>query len=283
MKRAMTILVITFLFSVTSPTWATEESPSLYNNPAKMQAASTEAETNLLGDNFSLTIGLKSWHAALSLDYHKGKPESAANMFGPAVNMTLLEKFYAGMSYYTGSDFKFETTESVYDGYTDTSKIKHTKSDFDIWAGYQFHPRGSIFIGYKTSTIDSKAESDLPGEDVLTDNYYDLDFKGPVIGISGNYPISNSGFILFGTLGCAFLDVTKKIPETAGSFGGEITEKGRGPALEFGLAYTFRELPRLSLMAGYKYQKYNTSGDKINKDGELYTLSGLTLGVNYRF
>jgi opacity protein-like surface antigen len=282
MKRAMTILVITFLFSVTSPTWATEESPSLYNNPAKMQAASTEAESNLLGDKFSLTIGLKSWHAALSLDYHEGKPESAANMFGPAVNLTFIEKFYVGMSYYTGSDFKFETTENLY-GHTEISKIKHTKSDFDMWAGYQFHPRGSFFIGYKTSTIDSKVESDLSGEDFLTDNYYDLDFKGPVIGISGNYPILDSGFILFGTLGCAFLDVTLKVPETAGSSSREITEKGRGPALEFGLAYTFRRLPNLSLMAGYKYQKYNTSGDKINQDGDLYTLSGVTLGVNYRF
>ena len=282
MKRAMTILVVTFLLAGISPAWATEEDPTPYDNPAKMQANSTTAETNLLGDKFSLTVGLKSWHAALSLDYHEGKPESTANMFGPAVNITLLEKFYAGMTYYTGSDFKFETTENVY-GYSDISKIKHTKSDFDIWAGYQFHPRGSIFIGYKTSTIDSKVESDLPGEDVLTDNYYDLDFKGPVIGISGNYPISNSGFILFGTLGCAFLDVTLKVPETAGSSSREITEKGRGPALEFGLAYTFRELPRLSLTAGYKYQKYNTSGDKISKDGDLYTLSGLTLGVNFRF
>ena len=280
MKRAITILIITFFFTINSPAWATEGNPILYDNPAEMQAASTIAESNLLGDKFSLTIGLKSWHAALSLDYHEGKPESTANMFGPAVNMTFLEKFYAGMTYYTGSDFKFETTET---GYTDIAEIKHTKSDFDIWAGYQFHPRGSVFIGYKTSTIDSKVESDLPIEAVLSDYYFDLDFRGPVIGISGNYPISDSGFILFGTIGCAFLDVTMKVPEKAGYTSGDITEKGSGPALEFGLAYTFRQLPRLSLTAGYKYQKYNTSGDKISKDGDLYTLSGLTLGVNYRF
>jgi hypothetical protein len=239
------------------------------NNRPIPNDTSTTAKTNFWKDNFSVTAGLKIWYATLTLDFLDEKPKKTAPMYGPAVNVTFKEKFYVGMSYYTGNNFKYTIKDD-----NDDFELKIKKSDFDIWTGYNFHPRGSVLIGYKTSNIDTN--NNIDGD------VYDIDLKGPVIGVSGNYPISDSGFVLFGTIGYAFLDVT---------FKGHIEDynketrsgSGSGPALEFGAVYIFRNLPQLSLTAGLKYQNYDVSGKDISSNGNLYTLSGFTFGANYRF
>ena len=265
MKKSVMILATTLIMAI--PMQALAQN----NDQLPQNDSATIAQTSYWAENFSLTVALKIWRSTLSLDFFEGAPESTNNMYGPAVNLTFKEKFYAGMSYYTGDGFEY-TIESA--SSTDNIELKITKSDFDIWIGYSFHPRGSVFIGYKTSNVDT---------DYQVGDIYDLDIKGPVIGVSGNYPIMDSGFILFGTLGYTFLDVTFKTPETDTYTSGKITGAGSGPAIEFGATYIFRQLPKLSLTAGYKYQNYETTKDEISTNGGLYTLTGFTFGVNYRF
>ena len=256
MKKSVTILIMILIVAIPLQT------PAQDSNQLPQNDSSTMAETSYWGENFSLTAGLKVWRATLNLDFYDENPESTSSMYGPAVNLTFKDKFYAGMSYYTGSDFKYTMG---------STEFEITKSDFDIWTGYSFHPRGSVFIGYKVSNIDMDSQSG---------DVFENDITGPVIGVSGNYPIMDSGFILFGTLGYAFLDVTLKYPETETYTSGKITEKGNGPAIELGVTYIVYRLPQLSLTAGYKYQKYETTE---SENSDLYTLSGLTFGLNYRF
>jgi hypothetical protein len=254
------------------------------SNQLPQNDSSTMAETSYWGENFSLTAGLKVWQVTNSLKTYGGDEiDTTSIMFGPAVNLTIFEKFYTGLSYYWGSGFDYTIiSTNEYTGEDITTKYKGTKIDLDLWAGYSFHPRGSVFLGYKT--INYEQDGDTNGGSIVAKQ--DIIYSGPVVGITGNYPIMNTGFILFGTFGYAFLDVEIKIKIEGYDEYGQLqsesrdsTEEYRGPAIELGASYIFKNLPQLSLSGGYKYQYYeNVDDGDINM-----SFYGLTFGVNYRF
>ena len=202
-------------------------------------------------------------------------------MYGPSVNLMIFDKWYTGLSYYWGSGFDYTIIESFEStGQNIEYNYDGEKADLDIWVGYRFHPRASVFLGYKSA----KLKRDV---DVLVFSFKDdLTTSGPVVGVNGNYPVMDSGFILFGTFGYAFLDVENEFENLGYDENGEleiqnhkITFKARGPAIECGVSYMFQNIPQLSLSGGYKYQYY----EDIDDSDSYLSFSGLTFGANYRF
>ncbi len=142
-------------------------SPSADNHLALADSQSV-GETSYWSDNFGLTASLKVWRATLRWDIVTDEEiETTSNMYGPAVNFSFLNNFFAGVSFYSGSGFDFS-----YYGVD----FESSKSDFDLWGGWSFHPRGSLFIGYKYTYTGLKWED--------YENEYEIayEFQGPVIG-----------------------------------------------------------------------------------------------------
>jgi hypothetical protein len=257
--------------------------PAQDNNRSTPNDASTTAETSYWNENFSVTAGLKIWRATNSFKTVGGDDiETTSNMYGPSVNLTMFDKFYTGLSFYSGSGFDYTVEETNEDTGQDLKyNYKGKKEDLDIWMGYRFHPRASVFLGYKSTkfrqTIDVESYEISDAEST---------YSGPVVGLAGNYPIMESGFILFGTVGYAFLDYEVKGEKLVineydnleiQSYKNE--GKLRGPAIECGVSYIFRKIPQLSLSGGYKHQSYEDPDDSDNYE----KFDGLTFGANYRF
>jgi hypothetical protein len=250
------------------------------NNRPAPNDASTTAETSYWNDNFSVTAGFKIWRATNSFKDVGKNIDTTSNMYGPSVNLTIFDKWYTGLSFYWGSGFDYTIESTLDTGQDYEINVDGEKADLDLWVGYRFHPRVSVFIGYKSSQF----KRDV---DVLSLSFKnDLTFTGPVVGVNGNYPLMNSGFVLFGTLGYAFLDVEKEseIPVSDENGGIEIqnhkdTFEARGPAIECGVSYMFKKIPQLSLSGGYKYQRY----ENIDDSNDYMEFAGLTFGANYRF
>ncbi|MGD9213029.1 MAG: outer membrane beta-barrel protein, partial [Desulfobacteraceae bacterium] len=103
--------------------------------------------------------------------------------------------------------------------------------------------------------------------------------------INGNYPISNTNLILFGTIAYGFLsvdiDAHLEVSNSLESYSDSADSKQDydGYAMEFGASYYFENFPKLSLTAGYKYQKYTNTDDS----DDYISFRGLTFGANYRF
>jgi hypothetical protein len=260
MKKRTMIGVTILLLTMPMMVWASKDAQTPTNEPSTAENGSTISETSLLGENYSLTASFKIWRTYLKWDSESTDiGDSTSYMFGPAFNLTYREKFYCGISYYRGSGFDLTFNDN------NDVDVEATKTDFDLWVGYSFNPRGSAFIGYKNT----KLEIDFSGPSGTAD--VDGTFKGPVLGVTGNYPINESNFILFGTFGYAFLNAEI---ETSISDQTE-DEDYNGPAIEFGVSYILPNLPKLSLTGGYKYQDYEADKEEI-------TFSGFTFGANYR-
>jgi hypothetical protein len=258
------------------------------NNRPAPNDASTTAETSYWNDNFSVTTGFKIWRATNSFKTVDGDDvETTSNMYGPSVNLTMFDKWYTGLSFYWGNGFDY-IVEKTYEntGQDYEVDVDGEKTDLDIWVGYRFHPRASVFLGYKSSRFKQDGKTEL--NDITSEFSAEINYYGPVVGVNGNYPIKDSGFILFGTFGYAFLDGESKVELKASNTitgesekaSGDETDKYRGPAIEFGVSYVFKNIPQLSLSGGYKYQSYENVD---NSDVDPWTFAGLTFGANYRF
>lgn len=209
----------------------------------------------------SITIGLKTWAAtweSVSPYSDETVKSDYGLMYGPGVNIRY-QKFFGGLTYMIGSfSFPEEIIDNLFDVSTDADR-----ADLDLWVGYYFHRYIGVFVGYKTINLDfTDKSSDL---DVSVDT--NVKYNGPAFGVTGYYPIGESRWVLFGNLGYVSLD---------GEVEGEsIDDKTTGPAVEFGGAYAFENMP-LSISVGYKYQNYES-----NDIEDIF--SGLTLGANYTF
>lgn len=285
MKGTLTV-VLTLALIIPITAWAADA-----NDP--YQDASMTENTGLFGEDLSVTVGLKIWSA--NIEFADGYEASSA-MYGPSINVTFKEKFYAGLNYYKGDGFDYDIDgnyvyvsdgEDVYEFEVEDFNGEVAKTDFDLWAGYNFHHRGSVFLGYKHSKFDKNVSADLvnyTGTKYSED--YESIFKGPVIGLSGNYPIGSSSFVLFGTWGYGFFefetDYTLKLYDSETTYAkksGDDSSDFRGFSLEFGVSYFFPKFPQAGLTGGYKYQSYVNTDDE---DIEL-KFSGFTFGANYRF
>ena len=231
----------------------------------------------------SVTIGLKTWFASWEekvkfFDEYTGETETASDksdyglMYGPVFNLRY-EKFFGSLSYLIGGDFNFELSDLDYSdstiGYSWDYDEKYDRTDLDIAIGYYFHPNISVFLGYKNVNIDLTATI-TEEETILLDLWKDGSIKesgtikGPALGVSGNYPIGETNWVLFGSLSYLSLD---------GEWEGESLGDYTGPSIEIGGAYVLETMP-LSITAGYKYQSL-----KADEVEDIF--SGLTFGVNY--
>ena len=238
----------------------------------------------------SVTVGLKTWIATWEqkLEYTDEFGDTATEsdksdyglMYGPVFNLRY-EKFFASLSYLIGGNFNFEWDQFDFSDpdYGDSFDLdsENDRTDFDIAVGYYLHPNISVFLGYKnidadqtiTWSYDVEPFSDADFDDNVSDNdSYDISatIKGPAFGVSGNYPIGETNWILFGSLSYLSLE-----GESEGESLGDFT----GPSLEIGGAYVFDNMP-MSITAGYKYQS-------LQADEREDIFSGLTLGANYTF
>ena len=173
----------------------------------------------------SVTIGLKTWFASWEekvkfFDEYTGETETASDksdyglMYGPVFNLRY-EKFFGSLSYLIGGDFNFELSDLDYSdstiGYSWDYDEKYDRTDLDIAIGYYFHPNISVFLGYKNVNIDLTATI-TEEETILLDLWKDGSIKesgtikGPALGVSGNYPIGETNWVLFGSLSYLSLD-----------------------------------------------------------------------------
>lgn len=292
MKKSMMILILVLALGIPMDAWTADKEQVPPDDSPMNQNATTVGETSLLGEDFSLTASFKIWQC--NVDFGDDEDYDPAFILGPSLNLTFREKFYTGINYYTGSGFNVNMMQDVENDYGTTIGTvngdgEYAKTDVDFWAGYRFHPRGSVFLGYKYSKLenDYKVTGELSdGTTVITiSGEQDAILKGPIVGINGNYPFRDSPFILFGTFGYGFLTADLDSSSVIDSYSGYSSTLSddsydlSGFALELGVSYTFQPYPKLSLTGGYKYQNYTTNDDDKND----INFTGFTFGVNYRF
>ena len=218
----------------------------------------------------SVTLGLKAWYAKYEVEIEDFDPVEYDRglMYGPALNIRP-GNLFIGFSYLMGGEF---TYSEEYD--STELEIDLDRTDLDVSIGYFLHPNVAIFLGYKKTEMDWKATET---SDTSTDsNEQEWKYKGPAIGVTGNFPIGSEGAFFFGTLSYAKLDTDYEFE--SGDASGEDAE---GPAIEFGIGFSPTTIP-ISLTIGYKYQKYEAdSNDEVL--GFEETFSGFTLGIYYTF
>ncbi|MGD9210835.1 MAG: hypothetical protein PVI90_08660, partial [Desulfobacteraceae bacterium] len=168
--------------------------------PQSPQTKHPPLQNPVLPEDFSITASLKIWSTTIEFS---DDIETSSYIVGPSINLTFQEKYYAGLNYYTGDGFDYEGEEQYG---IDESDGDYSKTDFDLWAGYRFHPKGSAFLGYKHSKLKDEATVETTSG-ITAEAEKEIILKGPVIGINGNYPISNTNLILFGTIAYGFLSV----------------------------------------------------------------------------
>jgi hypothetical protein len=247
------------------------------------------SQKNIFGENVSLSLGINTWRATFETQtfqengYLREGVEATSNMFGVSCNLILYKKYYLGGNYYSGGGFD----DTAFDYYTD-QEVQHIfeyefeKTDMDIWIGYYLHPRISAFIGYKKIETDGQ----LKWHTRTASTKYDETIEGPVFGVAINFPLADSGFTFFSTLGYATLDgkadYDLKWTDVNGNPMDDIDSASfdsLGPALEFGILYLLEDLPHFSITVKYKYQEYKDP-DIDNYSTKLY---GFNIGANFHF
>ena len=220
----------------------------------------------------SVTLGLKAWYAKYELEIDDADDSVEFDrglMYGPALNIRP-GNFFFGVSYLMGGDFTY--TEDL--NSTTELEIDLDRTDLDLSVGYYLHPNVAVFLGYKKSEMDFEATETSVGSSSTEEQEWE--YKGPAIGVTGNFPIGEGGAFLFGTLSYVKLDTDYKFE--SGDASGEEVE---GPSIEFGVGFSSETMP-VSLTVGYKYQKYEADeNDEVL--GFEETFSGLTLGVYFTF
>jgi hypothetical protein len=190
-------------------------------------------------ENVEVTVGLKTWYATWTRTFDGEDTESdPAFLIGPAADVRY-GNLFGGIIYKVGT-FKFP----------DPIDEELDMKDLDFWAGYYVHPRVGILVGGKYMGIDG-----------------DATLKGPVGGVNFNFPIGETGWVVFGHLNYLYLAYEQ--PDI------DLEEYARGFAVELAGAYSFEAVP-IQLTAGYQVQ--NTEGDDFSDE-----FMGVTLGANYTF
>jgi hypothetical protein len=230
-----------------------------------------------LSSDCNLVTGLKIGQDFLNFNRntesnHENLLENSSSymFYGPSLFLTYKKNFNLGLSYSGGND----------------ADMNH---HLDFWLGYQVHPKISVFIDYKYLQINPDLGENEENGFKFDNGSEKWTFNGPMIGIDLNYPIADSGFIVFSTLGYTYLDIEidadYKITSvdqfdneqisSAGS--GKTSEAAIGPCVDLGLSYFLQNHPQLSFNVGYKYQDYTSDSD-WNVSAHSWAV-----GVNYLF
>lgn len=211
------------------------------------------------GQDTSYSLGLKAWVNSWEFEIDlAGISETSdpAFMIGPSFSVKK-DKFFGGASVlFTAGEYEWDMGGDEYE--------RATRADFDILAGYMFHPRIGGFIGYKYLA------ADMEYEDAFGATYDDgtVYLSGPGFGVTGNLPVSKV-IVLYGSLSWMILDF-----EWEFSGGGSYTSDADGFSFEFGAVYIISSNWNANI--GIKYQSFE-------EDIIMNRFAGLTFGANYRF
>jgi hypothetical protein len=218
------------------------------------------------GQDVTYSVGVKAWVNSWEIEFAGGGSETtdATLMIGPSASIKY-DKFFGGASVlFTPGEYEW----SYAGGYSE----KADRTDLDLIAGYMFHPRLGVFIGYKHLKADMSYENDPV---FGSGSFGTIYLFGPGFGLTGNYPVSNN-IVLYGSVSYMTLDFEWEFPSSLG--GGTFTSDADGASIELGAAYTIS--PNWNASIGIKSQIF--TGD-IGGDDLTNGFAGLTLGANYRF
>jgi hypothetical protein len=203
----------------------------------------------------SVSIGIKGWYNKFDYtDRTTATPITASTnyqlMVGPSIKGSY-KNFFGGVTYLTTtSDYNLELSP--------TTVIEISRNDWDIIAGYMFHPRFGVFIGYKNIELGFQGGS--------------RQMNGPAAGITGNMPLGNAGFALYGN--ASYMSLNDKWTYDTGTGPDATTSTGYNG--ELGVSYSF--LQHASASLGYKHQIIKPeSGDSDE------TYAGAAFSLDYRF
>ena len=213
-----------------------------------------------------ITIGIKTWiNNFTSYDNdtsHSTEGSNTVVMAGPILGITW-DKYFAGVSYLkTLKDY-----ESTYRQTNYTEKDKDDRQELDLSLGYYVHQRVGVFLGYKN--VWWREDGDGVDGGVAFKEVTRYRLFGPLVGLTANYPIGQTGLTPFITGAYYWLrQIRDSNPRT-------IRQEGNMPAesLEVGLAYTYRSV---TLTAGHKWQN-------MNGDNERTSFKGPIFSINYGF
>lgn len=213
------------------------------------------------GQDVSYSVGVKAWFNSWEFEYGGGSETTdPALMIGPSASINY-GRFFGGVSLlFTPEEYEW----SYPGGYSE----KADRTDFDLIAGYMFHPRVGGFVGYKYLSADMSWE-----DPVDSGGYGTTILSGPSLGVTGNFPVSKN-IVLFGSLSYMFLDFEWKLPSGLGT----LTTDAAGASFELGAAYIISSSWNASI--GIKSQSFI---GEIGVNDLTLGFTGLTLGANYRF
>ncbi len=274
MKRRAIILAIVFLCSA-SVTVAKEKGFGTY--AIDVQSRQAPCRSYGLGDDINLVAGLRLGFEFYDFDRNpKDSPENLLESsdskitYGPTFLLTYKQKFYSGLSYLAGNGNEWN-------------------HNFHLSLGYNIHPLISTFIDYQYVLLNPELGSTSGIGLTLQKGGERWAYRGPMLGLDVNYPLGDSGITAFGSIGYAFLrfeieaDYRFSLTDRSGnrliSTETSQTESGsaHGPALDIGLSYMWRTLPKLSVNSCFKYQSYTIEADWNMID------YGVIFGANYLF
>lgn len=259
MKNLIVVFFALALISGKSTIAVADENPEVFN--ARGQGNHATRQRYDLGKDINLIASLK-----LGLDYVNFERNTGAgheNLLddsdsfaagGPAFLVTYQQKYHTGLSYLGGSS-------------------GGTNHNLDIWVGYNLYPQISVFLNYKYMQLNPDL-GEIGGSGVnFNGGTEKWTFSGPMLGVDGNYPIKNTGFILFGTFGLAFLsseidadyqfsyDDSNDNHQVSSEGSGKHSENAFGPAIDLGVSYIMQRRPQLSFSGQMNYQGYASEND----------------------
>ncbi len=211
---------------------------------------------SVFAEDFSVGIGVRGWYSGWN--FSREESDNPVLLIGPSLKLQY-GKFFTGISYLksvSNYDFKESTGERF---------IIEDRNDIAIIIGYMLHPRFGLMIGYKLIQFFNK--------NVVSSDYFKNRMRGPAIGLTFNYPVSDTGLALFGNGSYLLLEYE----ELYGGFKKEANDF-KGGSLDAGIAYGFSK--NVSANLGYKYQLMTFKFDGV---GGHHIISGPTFGLDYRF
>lgn len=288
MKKRIVVWLIAAIVTV-SPAWA--------------ENLDTPEETH-----WAVTAGTKFWYSAFDTTFVMQNIAQTIEFdssysVGPAIRFRY-KNFFAGLSYLASiGDYQNDADGNADDDYPglmplpsylyDTT-VTANETDWDASIGYNINRGVALFLGYRNSQLECNYESHFfHSTDGQKDHAYlitmiDGSLTGPLIGITGNFPVRGTRYILFGTLSYASFDYSFKttgstltyrdyqgtdILSADTSF--DIEEKIGGPSAELGMLYALPKLP-MSVSVSYKHQAYSGGDVEIN-------FRGMNVGLSYSF
>ena len=219
--------------------------------------------SNVHAKDPSLTLGIRLRHNSATIDISNSfvtfdDAEDSKFLAGPSLKFSF-RKFFCGVTWLQTLDrytFEFSSFTANDDG-----DIDFSISDLDALAGYMFHPRIGIFVGYKSLTSRSTPQFD---------HRFDLSVKGPAIGLTANYPTRYSRFTLTANLSyMPALDYEFLEPPQGKN------QDADGYSVEIGITYGKSENSAFSY--GIKWQELESDLD------ETWKSLALTFSFDYRF